>query len=202
MICESCKQEEAKILLTRIAADQKQALHLCPTCAAREAQSQHTEAAAPAAGAAQVGDDASSNAEPAEKTKAKEKSASVVAGHLAKTSGAAQITCSRCGMTYRQFRKQGRFGCSDCYQAFAAELQRLMKRIHGARAHVGKRPQAKSAAVEPSPLHTDDLASLRAELEEAVRSEAYERAAALRDRITKLESGGAEAGNGEGGDRA
>ena len=187
MICESCKQEEATILLTKIAADEKQALHLCSTCAAQEAQSQHQDTAAADPEAEPVEDSTSAPAEPESEAAPKSPSPNAVVGHLAKSSGSSQTTCPRCGMSYRQFRKQGRFGCGDCYQAFAAELQRLMKRIHGAQGHTGKQPRSPVGAAVPPPP-SDDLDRLRSELEEAVESEAYERAAALRDRIAQLEA--------------
>ena len=186
MICESCKQEEATILLTKIAADEKQALHLCSTCAAREAQSQHQDTAAAELEAEPEEDSTSAPAKPESEAASKSPSANAVVGHLATSSGSSQTACPRCGMSYRQFRKQGRFGCGDCYQAFAAELQRLMKRIHGAQGHTGKQPRSPVSAAVPPPA-SDDLDRLRSELEEAVESEAYERAAALRDRIAQLE---------------
>jgi protein arginine kinase activator len=188
MKCESCKQKEATVLLTKISADQKRAVHLCPSCAAQVAQSNSGESK-PAA-----------EVETAEETNPVAKSSNAVTGHLPKTGKASDKTCSRCGTTYRQFRKNGRFGCDSCYQAFSEELQRLMKRIHGAHIHVGKRPQAASAVVHDTPdVASDvpsnvpsgiveDLAELRAELEKAVQDEAYEQAAALRDRIGQLEA--------------
>lgn len=185
MKCESCKQKEATVLLTKIAADQKRAVHLCPNCASQVAQSNSGESK-PAA-----------EVETVEETKNPvAKSSNAVTGHLPKTGKASDKTCSRCGTTYRQFRKNGRFGCDGCYQAFSEELQRLMKQIHGAQAHVGKRPQAASAVVDDTPdaaadapmAIVDDLGELRAELEKAVQDEAYEQAAALRDRIGQLEA--------------
>ena len=197
MKCESCKQEEATILLTKIAADEKQALQLCPGCASQVAQSNTGEinSAADQETAQKEG----GSTETKKKNASQAKPSNAVTGHLPKTGKASDKTCSRCGMTYRQFRKNGRFGCDDCYQAFSEELQRLMKRIHGAQAHVGKKPQTTAPAVglSPSPqafadvkttASTDELSKLRAELDKAVQAEAYEAAAALRDRISQLES--------------
>jgi protein arginine kinase activator len=194
MICESCKQEEATILLTKISADNKRALHLCPSCATKAAHSNQSEEVALAA---------------PEKVPEQEppaaKSPNPVAGHLPKTEKVSDKPCSGCGMTYRQFRKNGRLGCVDCYDAFAAELRRLMKRIHGAQTHTGKRPAEPSqvvtdapiaAAIEPEvAVKEDDLHQLRADLERAVRDEAYEQAAALRDQIGQLEARAIEHGD-------
>ncbi len=197
MICESCKKEEATVLLTKIAADQKQALQLCPSCASQVAQS--NESAKSSSSDVKTAQQDGGATETKKENKPAANSSNAVTGHLPKTGKASDKTCSRCGMTYRQFRKSGRFGCDDCYRAFSEELQRLMKRIHGAQAHVGKRPRAVVPAVElatsleastdvvPTAI-TDELNKLRAELDKAVKAEAYEAAAALRDRIGQLES--------------
>jgi len=196
MICESCHQEEATVLLTKISADQKQALHLCPTCAAQVAKSNKGEPAS--AGPEKAPHVEGEATEPKTDKPSAAKAPNAVTGHLPNTGKASDKTCSQCGMTYRQFRKHGRFGCEACYQAFGDELRRLMKRIHGAQTHVGKRPQAAPVAPSDSsfqiateaPLSTatDDLEQLRADLEKAVQAEAYEQAAALRDRIGQLEA--------------
>ena len=199
MICESCNQEEATVLLTKISADEKHALHLCPACASQVAQTSNSGGEAPAATASTA----------QEEKKPTPKPLNAVTGHLPKTGKAADRACFRCGMTYKQFCKSGRFGCDDCYQALGEELRRLMKRIHGAQAHVGKQPQvavgeadaSPQAAADPaSTAVTDDLAELRDQLREAVQSEAYEQAAALRDRIGQLEAEAGDSSDAEGED--
>ena len=37
MKCNSCQQTEATVIFTRVAGDEKHTLHLCQTCAAKEA---------------------------------------------------------------------------------------------------------------------------------------------------------------------
>lgn len=90
--------------------------------------------------------------------------------------------CGRCGLTYAEFRKTGRLGCADCYESFAVPLKDLLKRIHGTSAHSGKAPAAFLKA-----RGARELASMRKELENAIRAERYEAAARLRDKIRKLE---------------
>ena len=218
--CESCGEQEATILFTRIEADEKQTLRLCSACASREAERSGT---AP---------EKKQDGKPSAKAQAKKIKAwqpvedgvenkvvevNVVVGHLAKTKSGKSIPCPRCGMTYEQFRKRGRFGCSDCYEAFASELGRLFRRIHGAEQHAGKNPSAPSEVVDTGGVsdrgpHRDEstpqivsageeipadsatreatLEQLRAQLDEAVQKEDYERAAELRDRISHLEGAG------------
>jgi protein arginine kinase activator len=94
-------------------------------------------------------------------------------------------SCEQCGTTYEEFRKTGLLGCPDCYDAFAPALTPLLERAHeGASRHVGKVPSR--AGVDE--LRHQRLLQLRRELEEAVASEQYERAAKLRDQLNQAES--------------
>ena len=85
-------------------------------------------------------------------------------------------------MSYEEFKKIGRLGCSHCYDAFASQLERLLKRIHGDDRHRGKGP----IEAEQSAQGVDELEQLREELAQAVAEEAFEEAAQLRDRIRIL----------------
>ncbi|MFH1568293.1 MAG: UvrB/UvrC motif-containing protein [Gemmatimonadota bacterium] len=197
MKCESCQEREATIAFTRITGDNKQVLHLCAPCAEQVARQEagggpRKAAAAPGKGAA-APSPAKAHAK-APPTPGSVKKVSVVVGHLSQTESTA--VCPDCGMTYDDFRKVGRFGCAGCYAAFAVQLQRLLKRIHGTTRHTGKSPRA--AGVPPSAA--EEMSHLRQELDKAVAAEAYERAAELRDRIAQLQAAGPtgeEPGGGE-----
>ncbi|MFO7171585.1 MAG: UvrB/UvrC motif-containing protein [Bacillota bacterium] len=95
----------------------------------------------------------------------------------------AELRCSFCGLTFRQFKEGGFLGCSHCYEAFASELGPLLRRVQGSDKHVGKAPRRSGGVLRLR----KELAQLRAELQEAVSREEYERAAQLRDRIRDLE---------------
>ena len=96
----------------------------------------------------------------------------------------AEVTaCATCRYTIKQLQQSGKLGCPHCYQAFAPHIQLTLRRSQGgALSHSGKRParQAGRQALERQ------IASLRARLEEAVRSERYEEAVVLRDQIRAL----------------
>jgi len=89
-------------------------------------------------------------------------------------------TCPDCGMTLAEFRSRGRFGCPKDYQVFRAHIEPLLLRVHNAQEHKGRLPGEDAA--------TRMLSDLRYRLEQAVRSEAYESAARLRDEIQGLEA--------------
>jgi len=117
--------------------------------------------------------------------------------NLAGAEDASSASCQACGMAYDEFKKAGRLGCTECYGAFAPQLERLLKRIHGAERHQGKGPIAARSESPPKPpsidevvtTDTDTLDQLRDELAKAVSAEAFEEAAQLRDRIRALEGG-------------
>src|SRR5688572_16066991 len=91
-------------------------------------------------------------------------------------------TCDACGISYLEFRNQGRFGCAHDYEAFKAELLPLLESIHGDVRHTGKTPRrlprTQGAQVE--------LTTLRRRLQQLVTEENYEEAARIRDRIKEL----------------
>lgn len=95
--------------------------------------------------------------------------------------------CPECGMSLDEFRKKGRLGCARDYEVFKNHIGDLLERVHGARAHVGRVP----GTSEADSLRSQRLSTLKAQLEEAVRSEAYESAARLRDEIKTLDLPGA-----------
>ncbi|MGB9809926.1 MAG: UvrB/UvrC motif-containing protein, partial [Caldanaerobacter sp.] len=93
------------------------------------------------------------------------------------------LRCDRCGMTYEDFKKIGRLGCSHCYTAFAEELNPLMRRIHGSTEHRGKIPKKAGGKMRVR----RKIEELRQQLEKAIKEEAYEKAAEIRDKIKELE---------------
>ncbi len=107
--------------------------------------------------------------------------------------------CPHCGMTLEEFRRKGRLGCAKDYEVFGPHIAELLERVHGARLHVGRLPgaahvpaaQASEQASGQAPEQATRearLTQLRAKLAEAIRAEAYESAARLRDELRALES--------------
>jgi protein arginine kinase activator len=97
-----------------------------------------------------------------------------------------QQSCPVCGITFYEFRNQGRLGCPNDYAAFQNELEPLINNIHGATEHIGKRPTHSAIS---GPKQTE-LIRLRREMKEAVEREQYEKASSLRDQIRRLEEEG------------
>jgi len=84
--------------------------------------------------------------------------------------------CPACGYTLDTLNKTGRLGCAVCYEKFSGSLEAALQESQKAMTHVGKRPGRKKASCE----------ELEAEMQQLIRTEQYEEAAKLRDRIAKL----------------
>jgi protein arginine kinase activator len=95
-----------------------------------------------------------------------------------------QQACPVCGVTFYEFRSQGRLGCPYDYIAFQAQLEPLILNIHGETEHVGKVP---ARAPKGSERRTQ-LIRLRREMKESIAEEHYERAKELRDEILAIEA--------------
>jgi protein arginine kinase activator len=93
-----------------------------------------------------------------------------------------QQTCPVCGVSFYEFRSQGRLGCAHDYVCFQTQLEPLMMNIHGELEHVGKRPNQTSGSEQRT-----QLIRLRRSLKDAVESENYELASKLRDQIKQAE---------------
>jgi len=183
MNCQECKQRPATVHLTKIFNGQKTEMHLCEECAKHhddlpfnigfsiEPNFSIQKFLAGLLGGA--GASAGGASAPAETPDA-------VGSDAAEEP--AIPCCSNCGMTYRQFRQIGRFGCSQCYLSFAGQFEPLLRRVQGNSSHTGKVPMRVRGLLG----HKREIEQLRQELQAAISAEAYERAAVLRDRIHAL----------------
>jgi protein arginine kinase activator len=94
-----------------------------------------------------------------------------------------QLRCEQCGLTYTQFSKLGRFGCSSCYLHFSERLDPLIKRVHGNTNHVGKVPKRSGGLIK----YKREIELLKKELLHRIENEEFEHAATVRDQIRELE---------------
>jgi protein arginine kinase activator len=92
------------------------------------------------------------------------------------------VRCEQCGFAPSDFKKQGRFGCPACYDAFKGILDPMLEGMHKGTVHSGKVPQR---ALERKSLY-DKLTRLEVDLTEAIKAERYEEAARCRDEINQV----------------
>jgi protein arginine kinase activator len=164
MICDQCKEREAKIQLTQVENDQKTTVHLCEECAE------------------QRGLDTGAKVLKSELGGFLASMSKAVAGLPAAPDG---LRCGSCGSTLKDFRDSGRLGCAHCYASFEGHLRDLLRRLHGSSQHLGERYRAPGAEEEQDPKHR--LLELREQLRRAVEDENFELAAELRDQLRVIE---------------
>jgi protein arginine kinase activator len=166
MLCQDCQKKEAIIHLTQITGNETTVLDLCADCAARRGF-ENPLANSPFP----LGDFL----------------ASMVEKSLTKSTGSQQqLKCDKCGLTFAEFSKTGRFGCGGCYAAFHAPLDDLLRKIHGSNRHTGKLPWGSPDKMKP----LLEERKLQEELRDAVKAENFELAAELRDRLKSLSTSG------------
>jgi len=95
-----------------------------------------------------------------------------------------QRACPVCGITFLEFRKQGRLGCPHDYVYFSDELEPLLMNIHDQVHHIGKVPKRCPQGADQK----TQLIRLRREMKEAIATENYELASELRDKIRVINS--------------
>ena len=101
---------------------------------------------------------------------------------IAKT--ASRKKCPQCGTTFARFRQTGTLGCPECYEAFEKQLSPLIERAQNeATHHRGKTPRRAGTSIDRQ-LQVQQLVK---ELNDAVATEQYERAAEIRDRLRGLD---------------
>lgn len=96
---------------------------------------------------------------------------------------AAGEACPVCGATAEEVIATGYAGCPECYRAFAPRLAPYIAKLHGHSAHRGRVP---TEAMTDEEKRRIEASSLREEMEQAVKTENFERAAELRDRLKAL----------------
>lgn len=160
MQCDICGKGEATVHLTEIVDGEMTKMHLCEGCAKKKGaeMEEHFGLSDLLAGLA----DLDVKLKPKAETAAK---------------------CPNCGLTYQDFKKIGRLGCSQCYSAFEEFLTPLIKRIHGSIHHAGKIPRKVPKVAKA----LDQLQQLRGRLHQAIDAEEFEEAAKIRDKIRQIE---------------
>lgn len=94
------------------------------------------------------------------------------------------VVCSVCNTSFEEYKKEGKLGCSKCYQAFEKELKPIIESIYGFSEHIGKYPKNQFKDMDL----VKTIEKLKEQLNLAIQEEEYEKAAEIRDEILKLEA--------------
>ncbi len=160
MNCEKCKQKEANVRIVKVVNNQKQEVFLCQDCAAKENSFLFSNSSF------SVSDFLSSfmNYSPSQKPMIK-----------------SDLECSKCNLTWDDFRTGSRLGCDNCYETFKDKLMPIIRQIHGQVEHQGHIPPLEGM----QKIHR--VKKLKESLQLAIIDERYEEAAKIRDEIKSLE---------------
>lgn len=168
MLCQACKERSATIHLTEINNGQRDETHLCQQCARQQGLSMQTQIPLNELLDTLLSSQSQKKAAPASQSHPEE----------------SETACPICGMTLKRFAKEPLLGCPHDYTEFQPQLLPLIERSqNGKTHHCGKVPVTNSKQDH----NQVELARLRRELEQAVKNEAYETAAQLRDKIEALQ---------------
>jgi len=163
MTCEICGIREATIKFTQVINNKKKEMHICKECADEQGYSN------PLAGFPKI-------------------IGGLILGIMGELPDRAQdeyinLRCDHCQLSWKEFQHKGLLGCRHCYNSFAVPLRQLLRKMHGSNKHIGNRPAGQRVGGS-----ADELEKLRSEMQRAIKSENYEHAAKLRDRIRDIES--------------
>ncbi len=164
MKCQQC-EKPATFHITELTGPEPQEVHLCESCAKTYLLQNDGGQPAPSPTIGSM--------------LAKQLKLGQAAEELAKLD---QRACPKCGITFYEFRNQGRLGCSHDYTFFERELTPLILNIHGEGKHVGKHPRGAADTDAKT-----ELIRLRREMDDAIKKEDYERASMIRDQIRGME---------------
>ncbi len=162
MLCEKCNKRMATVHLTKIINNKKSEMHLCQECAKESGEFEFTFQ--PSFGFQNLISDLF---EPGPFT--------VGIGE--------RNRCSVCGMSLADFKQTGRLGCGHCYEVYAQQLLPILHRVQKGQEHIGKVPHRAGEHLKDKRR----MERLRAQLQEAIAKEEYERAAEIRDELRRLE---------------
>lgn len=149
MLCDDCKKNPATIFFKEVLPGKVVELHLCEGCAQKRGL-----------------------------IMTKKMSPIEILQKLLKEKSAKDedVICSICYLSLAEFKRVGRFGCSNCIKTFEPHIKNLIKQIHQSDKHVGRQP-------EHGEKKGFEIFKLREQLKRALEKEAYEEAAEIRDKL-------------------
>lgn len=179
MLCSNCGKNEANIRYTRIINGEKTEFALCEECARKEGLDD-LDFSMPINFSSFLSDFFDDDA------------------LLPSISSFQNQKCQNCGLTYDDFVKGGKFGCTECYNTFSNKLENILKNLHGSSKHIGRRPKnvlnSKNSVNNKKEIKASEvdenqqkINKLNDDLQVAIKEERYEDAAKIRDEIKKLQ---------------
>lgn len=180
MLCSNCGKNEANVRYTRIINGEKTEFNLCEDCA-KKAGLEDIDFSMPINFSNFLSDFFEDE---------------TLLPSFAKVQ---ESRCPKCGLSFDDFVKNGKFGCGECYTTFEDRLDSILKNLHGSSKHTGRAPKNlpnKSSQKNTNKVETiektevdvkkEKLDKLNNDLQLAIKEERYEDAAKIRDEIKKV----------------
>lgn len=167
MLCENCGERPATVHYTKIINGEKFESHLCEKCAEHKGEN-----------------NADSNEFSFDQLLSGLLNFNEFAKGDEKYNSYNTEKCKNCGLTFSQFKKESKFGCSECYKYFSNNLEAIFRRIHGNSTHSGKVPLRTGEFVQLR----KEIGSLKELLKQKIANEQFEEAAKIRDKIKITEN--------------
>lgn len=186
MLCSNCGKNEANVHYTHVINGEKTEYNLCDECA-KKLGIDDIDFNMPISFSNFIGDFFDEDS------------------LMPSFSGNMITKCPKCGLTYDEFAKNGKFGCGECYETFAGKIESVLKNLHGSAKHRGRAPRrlaegttkltkkddiSKEPEIKNEPLvdkTMEQIDKLNSDIKLAIKEERYEDAAKIRDEIKKLE---------------
>lgn len=178
MLCENCGENEANVKYTQIVNGVKKEMKLCEHCA-NELGIGDMDFNMPINLSSFLTDFWDDSQD----------------GFLPGFTKTEELQCKECGMTYDEFIHTGKFGCANCYDTFSDRIDPILKNLHAANRHVGRKGKITKTILNKTNMQKKEtlettvskIDQLKENLKQAIKEERYEDAAHIRDEIKKLE---------------
>ena len=166
MLCDGCKRKDASIVLHMMTNGQVATRSLCEDCA----QKAHREMSQAFATMGMRIEGLGNMLKEAQEEKV----------------SIPRMMCSSCRTAYEDIGRDTVFGCPRCYDAFHEQVLAYLSNVRPT-------PQPAEETTEGEVvLPAPTVETLKASLQDAIKMEDYEQAAALRDQLQKLADGAGE----------
>ena len=175
-MCQNCGKNEVTFRYTQVINGVKKELNLCDNCA-RELGLKDLNFSMPISFSSFLGDFFNDYSDTL----------------LPSFMGTQVTKCKTCGESFDEFLNSGEFGCSNCYDLFEDRITPILKNLQGSTKHTGrgyKKILSKISENETNKVakkEENEVTKLQKELQKAIKTENYEEAAKIRDKIKELE---------------
>src|SRR5690625_3070480 len=170
MKCQECHKRPATLHFTQVIHGNKTEIHVCEVCAKEKGYMSHSEEVYSLHNLLT----GLFNFDSSEWSNQKKSSFQEIK----------DTQCPKCEMTLSEFKRVGKFDCSECYQTSSSQVDIIYRRGHsGCTTRLGRMPERNGGHLDLK----KKLESLRTDLRGSIQNEEFKKAAEVRDETKELE---------------